>query len=126
MSQPQPVAPDRPLTLGSTSLILLCGVIWGGTVVAIRFSVDALPPVGTAGLRFTLAAVFMFVWCRWDRCPLRLERGQIAPVVQNDVRAHLAKRFIQAGAERVEADAGDGHLGAGDEQGRDQRAAYLS
>ncbi len=47
--------------------------------MAISFSVDTLPPIAVAGLRFALAAVFMLIWCRFERTELRLRAGQFVP-----------------------------------------------
>ena len=80
MAFSKPPPPDHPLTLRSSSLIIFCSVIWGGTVVAIQYSVDSLPPVGTAGIRFALASLFMLLWCLWDRRPIRLLPGEHIPV----------------------------------------------
>lgn len=69
----------EPMGWSSIGLAMLCAALWGGTAVAIRFSVDTLPPVGLAGLRFGIAAAFMGFWCHWERCGLRLESGQLRP-----------------------------------------------
>lgn len=66
----------EPLGVSSVALILLTVVFWGGTPVAISYSVDALPPITVAGLRFLLAACFMAVWCRLEGQDLRLRSGQ--------------------------------------------------
>lgn len=75
----------EPLGLSSVGLAMLCAALWGGTAVAIRFSVDTLPPVGLAGLRFGIAAIFMWFWCCWERSGLRLEQGQLRPVLWSGV-----------------------------------------
>ena len=71
---------QEPLGWSSAGLAMLCAALWGGTAVAIRFSVDTLPPVGLAGLRFGIAAAFMWLWCRWERSGLRIEPGQWQPI----------------------------------------------
>lgn len=62
--------------LGSAALVLLTCVLWGGTPVAISYSVDTLPPIAVAGFRFALAACVMLVWCRHEGSGFRLERWQ--------------------------------------------------
>ena len=62
-------------------VVLTLAALWGGTPVAICYSVDALPPVAVAAVRFTLAAFFMLFWCRWEGTPLRLNSGQLVPVL---------------------------------------------
>ncbi|HUG93434.1 MAG TPA: DMT family transporter [Planctomycetaceae bacterium] len=69
---------DRNPPLGPTAiaLCLLTAALWGGTPVAISFSVDELPPVAVAAIRFAMAAGFMLVWCRWEGSRLALPAGQ--------------------------------------------------
>ncbi len=59
--------------------------LWGGTPVAIRYSIETLPPVNVAGLRFLLAAIFMLGWCRFEGCDLKLVSGQVWPTIINGV-----------------------------------------
>lgn len=79
--QPAPNPGNEPLGIGSISLILLTVVLWGGTPVAISYSVDAFPPIAVAGWRFLLAALFMMVWSRIEGTGLGLQREQIVPCV---------------------------------------------
>ena len=72
-----PPGEDQTIGLSSAGLALLCSILWGGIVVAIRFSVDDLPPVGVAGMRFALAALCMLAWCAWQGSPLRIRSGQL-------------------------------------------------
>lgn len=67
----------------AAALSLFLAALWGGTPVAIQFTVDELPPVFTAGLRFGLAALFMLVWCQFENCGFRLRKGQVTPAVIN-------------------------------------------
>jgi drug/metabolite transporter (DMT)-like permease len=46
-------------------------VLWGGTFLAIRVAVLEIPPLFTAGLRFSLAGIFLYGW--------RRARGQPRP-----------------------------------------------
>jgi len=57
---------------------MLC-FIWGSTWLAIRFGLESLTPVFSAGLRFALASVFIIVLMRirgvslqWDRISIKL------------------------------------------------------
>jgi len=38
-------------------------VIWGSTYLAIRFAVETIPPLFTAGLRHLTAGIILLVWC---------------------------------------------------------------
>jgi drug/metabolite transporter (DMT)-like permease len=40
--------------------ILLC-LIWGSTWLAIRFGLESLTPLFSAGIRFTIASAFIFI-----------------------------------------------------------------
>ncbi|HET9251181.1 MAG TPA: EamA family transporter [Candidatus Eisenbacteria bacterium] len=40
-------------------------LIWGSTYLAIRFVVETLPPLGTAGVRFLIAGAGLYGWLAW-------------------------------------------------------------
>lgn len=67
------------LTWQATTVSLLTSAFWGGTPVAISYTVDELPPVAVAAIRFALAAAFMWLWCRWEKTPLGLSPDQRRP-----------------------------------------------
>lgn len=71
----------EPVGIRTALLALLTVALWGGNPVAVSFSVDTLPPIAVAAVRFALATVFMFFWCRVEGSSLRLERTQIVPVL---------------------------------------------
>jgi len=73
--------PHMPITLASAALALFCAALWGGTAVAIRFSQDDWPPLGTAGLRFALGTLFLAGWCRVEGQSLALRTGQLRPIL---------------------------------------------
>ncbi len=62
-------------------MALLLAALWGGTPVAVSFSVDSLPPVATAAIRFTLATAFVFLWARIEQLDLRLKANQVVPAL---------------------------------------------
>lgn len=70
---------SRPMGSSAIGLTLLTAALWGGTPVAVSFSVDALPPIAVAAIRFLLGTAFMFFWCLVTRTPLRLGNDQIVP-----------------------------------------------
>jgi drug/metabolite transporter (DMT)-like permease len=49
--------------------------IWGSTYLAIRYAVETIPPLYTAGLRHLIAGTILLVWCLAKR--LRPTRAQI-------------------------------------------------
>lgn len=69
------------MNLRGALLATLTAALWGGTPVAISFSVDQLPPLMVAGIRFLLGALFMVFWCRVHQLPLGIRRDQWSPVV---------------------------------------------
>lgn len=38
---------------------------WGSTYLFIRFAVETIPPIGMAGVRFTIAGAALYLWTRW-------------------------------------------------------------
>lgn len=70
----------EPLGWSAAALAMLCAALWGGTAVAIRFSVDTVPPIALAGLRFGIAALFMWGWCWWGQSALRLRRHEVRSI----------------------------------------------
>ena len=77
---PQSAAGEpRPIGLQSIMLVLLITMLWSGNPVAVRYSVDTLPPIYVAAVRFSLATLLMFFWCRVEGSQLRLSTGQALP-----------------------------------------------
>ena len=84
MSEPLPVRtkqadPHQPIGRAAALVNVVLAALWGGTAVAISYSVDTLSPVTVSGIRFALAAVFMLFWCRVEGAGLGLRRGQLVP-----------------------------------------------
>jgi drug/metabolite transporter (DMT)-like permease len=69
----------RPVGLRSASLALLTAALWGANPVAVSYSVDALPPVAVAAIRFAMATAFMWLWCRAAGVPLQMRPDQWLP-----------------------------------------------
>ena len=69
----------QPITLTTVLLVLSTVALWGGTPVAISFSVESLPPMAVAAIRFLLAAVFMLFWCRFEGSSIVMRRDQVVP-----------------------------------------------
>ena len=78
-----PVAPPRPgsapLGPATIALTLLLVALWGGTPVAIKYSVATIPPIAVSAIRFAMAAVFMLAWCRMEGTSVALRPGQLKP-----------------------------------------------
>ncbi len=70
----------QPIGPAAAAMALLLAALWGGTPVAVKFSVvDGLGPIAVSGVRFAMAAVFMLFWCRWEGTGIRLRREQVLP-----------------------------------------------
>jgi drug/metabolite transporter (DMT)-like permease len=42
-------------------------IIWGSTYLAIRYAVETIPPLYTAGLRHLVAGAILLLWCFWKK-----------------------------------------------------------
>ncbi|MEO8493904.1 MAG: DMT family transporter [Planctomycetota bacterium] len=71
----------EPVSLKTASLALLTVALWGANPAAVSYSVDTLPPIAVAALRFAMAAVFMLFWCKVEGCGLWLRPGQRWPAL---------------------------------------------
>ncbi|MDP6443963.1 MAG: DMT family transporter, partial [Pirellulaceae bacterium] len=69
----------QPMGLRSVALALLTVTLWGGNPVAVQYCLDTLPPIAIAGVRFAIAAVFMWGWCVFSGEPILLRRKQWGP-----------------------------------------------
>src|SRR5205807_830105 len=72
--------PDRPLTAAAILQLLLLTAAWGGNAPALRFSLEYLPPYGSAALRFLLGLGVVTAIARWERVPLGVSREQWRPL----------------------------------------------
>ena len=67
---PTPRQPERDSSRGENIKLALAFtaiyVIWGSTYLAIRFAVETIPPLVTAGLRHTVAGGILLAWA-WAR-----------------------------------------------------------
>ena len=68
--------PRRPLSGTSLAIVITIVMLWGGNSVAVSFSVDTLPPVAVAGIRFAMGTVVLFFWCLFERTPFRINRHE--------------------------------------------------
>jgi drug/metabolite transporter (DMT)-like permease len=50
-------------------------IIWGSTYLAIRYAVETIPPLYTAGFRHLVAGAILLLWCFWKK--LRPTRAQL-------------------------------------------------
>jgi drug/metabolite transporter (DMT)-like permease len=65
-------------------------LIWGSTYLAIRFTIETLPPFLSAGLRFFLAGLILYVFARF-------KNGEAAPQQKHWGSAFIAGGFLLLG-----------------------------
>jgi drug/metabolite transporter (DMT)-like permease len=58
--------PNRAHTIKLALAFVAIYVIWGSTYLAIRYAVETIPPLVTAGIRHSIAGMIMLVWA-WAR-----------------------------------------------------------
>jgi drug/metabolite transporter (DMT)-like permease len=68
-------AAPRASTLAIWSALSVVYIIWGSTYLAIRFTVETMPPFLSAAARFTISGAFLYSWRRLcgDPAPTLLE-----------------------------------------------------
>ncbi|MCA9119589.1 MAG: DMT family transporter [Planctomycetaceae bacterium] len=71
----------EPVSIKTAALALLTVALWGANPAAVSYSVDTLPPIAVAALRFAMATVFMLFWCYVEGCGLKLHNGQRGPAL---------------------------------------------
>ena len=62
-------------------LLILSAASFGLTWVAAPWATDEVPPLVVACVRFAIAAVLLFAWCRWRNIPIPLRRTDLAVVI---------------------------------------------
>ena len=80
MSLTTPATPDaRSVRIGQLAMVLTT-VAFGGTWVAAPWATDEIPPLTVACIRFAIASVLLFAWCRWRGIPIGAKRSD-APLI---------------------------------------------
>jgi drug/metabolite transporter (DMT)-like permease len=64
------------LTAGATVVAAVTNLIWGTNPAALKIALRSLPPIGSAGLRFGIAAVGVVLWCWLTKVKLRPQPGE--------------------------------------------------
>src|SRR5262252_1747341 len=66
-----PVVPPHSLDRGHRATVIVfflsIYLIWGSTYLAIRYAVESIPPLYTAGLRHFTAGAVLLLWCLTKR-----------------------------------------------------------
>jgi len=69
------------LTVKAAALTIFICVLFGANPVAIKFSLTGLGTFTAAGIRFTIAAVVIFIWAKVKATPLKLNQKQLGQMV---------------------------------------------
>ena len=62
--------------LGAVLVSIAIHALWGGNPVAVKFSLEAFPPLTTAFLRFAIGIACIALWARWRGVRLLPDRGE--------------------------------------------------
>ncbi len=63
----------------AVSLLLACCLFWGFQQVLVKATVPHVPPLVQASIRFVLATVLLWLWCRWRGVALFARDGSLWP-----------------------------------------------
>lgn len=77
---PAAAPPAQPLTLLAAFQLVLLTAGWGGNAPALRYSLQYLPPNGSAALRFLLGVAVVVLIARWQGVPLGVRRDVWRPL----------------------------------------------
>jgi drug/metabolite transporter (DMT)-like permease len=64
------------LGLGAVLLAGIISALWGTNPTAVKIALRGFPPIGSAGLRFAIAAFGVWIWCRATGVRLRPRSGE--------------------------------------------------
>src|SRR6266481_6080219 len=62
-----PASRTRSLRMQVALAFFAIYIIWGSTYLAIRYAVETIPPLYTAGFRHLVAGTFLLLWCFWKK-----------------------------------------------------------
>jgi len=69
------------LTVRAAVLTIFICILFGGNPVAIKFCLTGLGSFTAAGIRFSIAAVVIFIWAGYKKIPLKINRRQLKQVL---------------------------------------------
>jgi drug/metabolite transporter (DMT)-like permease len=79
---PKSTVLNEPLTVHAGALALLAATLWGGMNISIKLSLDGIPPLALAAMRFVIGIAVVLVWTSLNRVPIRMEDGEKRGMVQ--------------------------------------------
>jgi len=69
------------LTIKAAALTIFLCILFGGNPVAIKISLTGIGSFTAAGLRFSIAAVVIFIWAGYKKMPLKINRKQLGQML---------------------------------------------
>lgn len=72
---------EKGWTLYSVAMAVFLSAAFGANTVAIKISVSGLGPFTTAGIRFLIASLAIFVWARATGRSFQVHRDQVQPLL---------------------------------------------
>ena len=69
------------LTARASVLTIFICILFGANPVAIKFCLTGIGSFTAAGIRFTIAAVVIFIWARLKKTPLKLNQKQLGQML---------------------------------------------
>src|SRR5271166_1368539 len=104
-SQVAGIAPSR--VPGNRLLVIFCFfsiyIIWGSTYLAIRYAVESIPPLFTAGIRHLTAGTILLLWALWKGARPTWPQIRASAVIGflfffvGHGSLHWAERFVPSG-----------------------------
>ena len=71
------------LTVGAILMALICAALWGGNAVAVKYSVEDIPPIACAAWRFAISIPIIAIFARFEGIALWPDRKAIVPILMN-------------------------------------------
>ena len=62
--------------MSNLQLFSICVLIWDSTWLAITYQLGSVAPEVSVGVRFVLASIVLFIFCRWRKIALRFSKRQ--------------------------------------------------
>ncbi len=69
------------LTVRAAALTIFICILFGGNPVAIKFCLTGLGSFTAAGIRFSIAAIVIFIWAKYKKIPLKINQKQLGQLL---------------------------------------------
>jgi drug/metabolite transporter (DMT)-like permease len=92
-----PVAPMAGLDSRAVFILIVCTLVWGGNLVAMKVALEGFPPFLQSGLRSVFSGALVFLWCRWRGISLSLSDGTLGAGIACGILFALEFLFLYWG-----------------------------